>query len=229
MRCSSWDGIFSAAWQDPEIPVLMCALVLLVWLYEFAYESRFRDFLRTGFVRVVWRWPWWCIFAFVPRAAALSSISNSKWKLCKIRRQRRVSATAGSAIPFGVNEMRLNARQWLAALAILGLVALLTSPVWKRLERFDTGPDYRLPYALSKDYWLYQRRMEQAALPDKVILLGDSVVWGEYVLPEGTLSHFLNQEAGVADRFINGGLNGVFPLAQEGLVTTTARPCASKN
>jgi len=44
--------LFSAAWQDPEIPVLMCALVLLVWLYEFAYESRFRDFLRTGFVRV---------------------------------------------------------------------------------------------------------------------------------------------------------------------------------
>ncbi|HXR06190.1 MAG TPA: hypothetical protein VN765_02605 [Candidatus Acidoferrum sp.] len=123
------------------------------------------------------------------------------------------------ATPFGVNEVRLNGRQWLAALAVLGVVALLASPLWKRLERFDTGPDYRLPYALSKDYWLYQRRMEQAALPDKVILLGDSVVWGEYVLPEGTLSHFLNQEAGVADRFINGGLNGVFPLAQEGLVT----------
>ncbi len=30
----------------------MCALVLLVWLYEFSYESRVREFLKTGFVRV---------------------------------------------------------------------------------------------------------------------------------------------------------------------------------
>ena len=49
-------------------------------------------------------------------------------------------------------------------------------------------------------------------------MLGDSVVWGEYVLPDGTLSHFLNQEAGQPDRFVNGGVNGLFPLAQEGLI-----------
>jgi hypothetical protein len=122
-------------------------------------------------------------------------------------------------VPFGVNEIRLNARQWLVAFAAVVLIALLTPPIWKRIEHFDTGPDYRLPYSLSKDYWLYQRRMEQSAAPDKIILLGDSVVWGEYVLPDGTLSHFLNQEAGAPDRFINGGLNGVFPLAQEGLVS----------
>jgi len=39
------------------------------------------------------------------------------------------------------------------------------------------------------------------------------------VLPDGTLSHFLNQESGTPDRFINGGLNGLFPLAEEGLVS----------
>jgi D-alanyl-lipoteichoic acid acyltransferase DltB (MBOAT superfamily) len=44
--------VFTAAWQDPEIPALMCALVLLVWLYEFSYDSRVRNFLKTGFVRV---------------------------------------------------------------------------------------------------------------------------------------------------------------------------------
>ncbi len=37
-------------------------------------------------------------------------------------------------------------------------------------------------------------------------------------MPDGTLSHFLNQNAGAADRFVNGGINGLFPLAQEGLV-----------
>ncbi len=53
---------------------------------------------------------------------------------------------------------------------------------------------------------------------DHVLVLGDSVVWGEYVAPDGTLSHFLNQEARATNRFVNLGLNGLFPLAQEGLV-----------
>jgi alginate O-acetyltransferase complex protein AlgI len=44
--------IFTGAWQDPRIPALMGALVALVWLYEFCYESRFRDLLKTGVVRV---------------------------------------------------------------------------------------------------------------------------------------------------------------------------------
>ena len=122
-------------------------------------------------------------------------------------------------VPFGVNEVRLNAWQWLATFLIVALVILLTPWLWERLERFDTGPDYRIPYDLSKNYWLYGRRLRQVANPDKVIVLGDSVVWGEYVAPDGTLSHFLDQTTAATNRFVNGGLNGLFPLAQEGLVT----------
>ncbi|MGA3267184.1 MAG: MBOAT family O-acyltransferase [Verrucomicrobiota bacterium] len=44
--------IFTAAWRDPQIPLLMLALVAGVWLYQFLYESRVRGFLRHGFVRV---------------------------------------------------------------------------------------------------------------------------------------------------------------------------------
>ena len=44
--------IFTAAWQDPQIPALMLVLVALVWLYELAYESRLRDLLKTSSVRV---------------------------------------------------------------------------------------------------------------------------------------------------------------------------------
>jgi len=125
---------------------------------------------------------------------------------------------AGKEIPFGVNEMRLNARQWGAALLIGGLVLLSTPWLWGRLERFEAGPDYRVPYQLSKDYWLYSQRLSQLTGHHQVIVLGDSVVWGEYVAPDGTLSHFLNQEARASNRFVNLGLNGLFPLAQEGLV-----------
>jgi hypothetical protein len=123
------------------------------------------------------------------------------------------------AVPFGVNELRLDARQWAAAFLIVAMVLLLTPWVWKHVERFETGPDYRLPYQLSKDYWLYGRRVGQVVGKDKVLLLGDSVVWGEYVAPDGTLSHFLNVQAGATNQYVNLGLNGLFPLAQEGLVS----------
>jgi len=133
-------------------------------------------------------------------------------------------AALSKEVPFGVNEVRLNAWQWLAALGIAGLLLLITPWIWQKFEVFTTGPDYRVPYQLSKDYWLYGRRIRQVTDPGKIVLLGDSVVWGEYVLPDGTLSHFLNQEAGATDRFVNGGLNGLFPLAEEGLVSFYSRP-----
>jgi len=123
-----------------------------------------------------------------------------------------------AAVPFGVNEVRLTARQWLVAMVIVVLALVLTPWLWLKFERFETGPDYRIPYQLSNDYWLYARRLRQVADAKHILVLGDSVVWGEYVLPDGTLSHFLNQQAGESDRFINAGVNGLFPLAQEGLI-----------
>jgi hypothetical protein len=44
--------IFGAAWHDPQIPALMLLLVAVVWLYEFLYESKARELLKTSFVRV---------------------------------------------------------------------------------------------------------------------------------------------------------------------------------
>ena len=132
---------------------------------------------------------------------------------------RAAGSSALSKVPFGVNEVRLSARQWVATFVILALVIALTPWIWERFERFEVGPDYRVPYELSKDYWLYGRRLRQVLSPNKIVVLGDSVVWGEYVAPDGTLSHFLDQATGSTNRFINAGLNGLFPLAQEGLVT----------
>jgi hypothetical protein len=119
-------------------------------------------------------------------------------------------------IPF-VNEMRLNSRLWLATLALLAAAIFFTPRIWKHIETFEVGPDYRIPYSLSKDYWLYKRRLQQTTTPSNILVLGDSVIWGEYVLPDGTLSHFLNEQTH-SDRFVNIGVNGLYPLAIEGLV-----------
>ena len=44
--------IFTAAWEGPQIPAVMLALVASVWLYHILFESKFRGVLQTRFVRV---------------------------------------------------------------------------------------------------------------------------------------------------------------------------------
>jgi len=44
--------IFTAGWGDPQIPALMIGLVTLAWLYQFIYESPWRNLLQYGLVRV---------------------------------------------------------------------------------------------------------------------------------------------------------------------------------
>jgi hypothetical protein len=126
-------------------------------------------------------------------------------------------------VPF-VNEIRLNAKLWLIAVACIAAIIWATPRLWKKLERFETGPDYRIPYNLSRDYWLYNRRLERLSDRTNIVLLGDSVIWGEYVLPDGALSHFLNDQTKEPGRFVNGGVNGLFPLALEGLTGYYAKP-----
>src|SRR5205823_9113702 len=88
------------------------------------------------------------------------------------------------------NAMRLTGRQWLG----VGLFAALlwfAPGLWKQYEEFESGPDYRMPHELSNDYWLYERFADLAARQYDTLLLGDSVVWGEYATPAETLSHDL--------------------------------------
>jgi len=117
-----------------------------------------------------------------------------------------------------ISEMRLNYRQWAIVVAIVALIMLATPRVWKHIERFDVGADYRIPYQLSNDYWLFDWLLQKTAAAKPIVVLGDSVVWGEYVKANGTLPHFLSEQAGHPDQFVNAGVNGLFPLALEGLV-----------
>lgn len=44
--------IVTGVWQDPQVPLLLVALVAAVWLYQLAYESKFREVLASSAVRV---------------------------------------------------------------------------------------------------------------------------------------------------------------------------------
>jgi hypothetical protein len=47
----SWADRSPAVWPIRPFPVLLAGLVLSIWLYQYAYESRFRTLVSAGPVR----------------------------------------------------------------------------------------------------------------------------------------------------------------------------------
>src|SRR5579872_2496863 len=100
-------------------------------------------------------------------------------------------ATQGAAeierIAFS-NAVCLSGRQWIG-IALFAVVLVIAAPiVWKQFEAFTLEPDYRVPHELSNDYWLYERYADLAAQHHDTLVIGDSVIWGEYVTRQQTLS-----------------------------------------
>jgi hypothetical protein len=121
-------------------------------------------------------------------------------------------------VPFeNSNGIRLSAREWVVV-GVFTLTLVAGAPsLWQKVEQFDPGPDYRVPYELAADYWLYDRYSRLAAARYETLLVGDSVIWGQYVTRDQTLSHYLNALAG-RERFANLGLDGAHPAALAGLL-----------
>lgn len=125
------------------------------------------------------------------------------------------------------NGMQLTGQEWVIV-AVFTLAVCYAAPAWwERAEPLAAEPDYRMPYVLSNDYWLYSRYAAQAAGRHEVLLAGDSVVWGQYVKREETLSHHLNELAG-QERCANLGLDGAHPAALAGLLEYYGRAIRGK-
>jgi hypothetical protein len=119
-------------------------------------------------------------------------------------------------VPFS-NGIRLTLREWIGVGIFTAFFAILAPVLWRQVEPFPLEADYRIPHDLGNDYWLYARHAALAAEHYDTILIGDSVVWGEYVTRQQTLSHYLNELSG-RDHCANLGLDGAHPLALTGLV-----------
>ena len=119
--------------------------------------------------------------------------------------------------PFSSNAVRLSPREWVVVAAIVSAVFCFGPVLWRHVEKFEPEPDYRLPYQLSNDYWLYERYCRWACLENKTLVIGDSVIWGHYVPKDNTLSHHLNETVG-RNQFANLGVDGIHPAALAGLL-----------
>lgn len=118
---------------------------------------------------------------------------------------------------FSSRTLILSPLEWLAVIAVV-LLAIMTLPrLWPWLDNFSPTEDYRFPYELSNDYWLVARWLNHAAAEYPCLILGDSVVWGQYSRHDETLAAQLNRQL-QAPEFANIGLDGLHPAAMYGLM-----------
>ncbi|MFC1545738.1 hypothetical protein ACFL44_03540 [Gemmatimonadota bacterium] len=129
----------------------------------------------------------------------------------------QINKSPGSTEPFSSNPIRLSVREWLITLAVVAGIAFTLPGIWWLLTSIDRSTDYRIPYDQSEDYWLYRHHARSAAEGEKTLLIGDSVIWGQYVDRDQTLTHYLNEQAGGYE-FINMGLDGTHQIALAGLI-----------
>jgi hypothetical protein len=115
------------------------------------------------------------------------------------------------------NGIRLTGPEWIVVGIFTVLLVIFAPILWKQKEPLSYEADHRMPHELGNDYWLYERYAEKAVPQFDTLLIGDSVIWGEYVHRNQTLSHYLNERTGQS-HFANLGLDGAHPLALTGLV-----------
>ena len=118
---------------------------------------------------------------------------------------------------FSSNEERLNLLEWAAVLAILLCVAHFWPIIGAELEAFETKSDYRMPYLLCEDYWMFQRCVQKASKRFPAVIIGDSFVWGQYVGAAETISHEINRLTN-EELLFNLGVNGLHPAAMGGIL-----------
>lgn len=115
----------------------------------------------------------------------------------------------------------MSLRTWQVVVVVALLVVIAVPRFMARVERFKPTRDWRTPVAVTEDYWQWSRWKERAESQGDVLVVGDSVVWGEFAKPSETLSAQLSVQAQATSNsttFANLGLKGLYPIALRSLL-----------
>lgn len=117
------------------------------------------------------------------------------------------------------NSMILSLREWIAAIVIAVAVTAVIYYGWGSWEHYAPGPDHRETCwaELQSDYWAYMRWCRHARDRYDALLIGDSVVWGQEVDNDETISHYLNDYLG-SEMIANMANDGLFMAGIRGFV-----------
>ena len=116
------------------------------------------------------------------------------------------------------NGIFLNGREWLIAAAIFLAISFVLYFGWYRWEKLPPESDYRSTCwgERMSDYWAWSQWSRAAVSRHRILLIGSSVIWGQEVPHNETLSHFINSELGRED-VANLGIDGLTNAAMTGL------------
>ncbi len=95
--------------------------------------------------------------------------------------------------------------------------AVVTPFVLPFTDTASFSGNYRIPYNMGEDYFLYSRYSKEISKHNTIPIIGDSVIWGHYTDNENTLSACFNR-LNTDIRFSNMGLDGIHPAAMNGLI-----------
>lgn len=115
--------------------------------------------------------------------------------------------------------MLLTMKEWIFTIVLFAVISTTIYYGWNAWESFTPGPDHRETCWAEKqsDYWAYNRWIKYAREHYKVLLIGDSVIWGQEVRNNETISHYINEFYG-QDIVANVGNDGLFMAGINGLV-----------
>ena len=116
------------------------------------------------------------------------------------------------------NSVVLTGKEWILTVALAGIISFSIYFGWDRWEKIGLEPDYRSTCWEERmsDYWAYGQWSRIARGKFKILLVGDSEVWGQEVVSTGTISHCLNEILGSGE-VANLGIDGLSNAAMEGL------------
>lgn len=117
------------------------------------------------------------------------------------------------------NAFLLSGKEWLVTIGIFLVLTIGVYTQWPKWERLTAGPDYRSTCweARMSDYYAFSQWISHARDHYKILLIGDSVIWGQEVDNDQTISHFINGQLG-GEMVANAGMDGLTPAALEGIV-----------
>jgi len=104
---------------------------------------------------------------------------------------------------------------------ILVLFAIVIPYILPLTDDSSFTGNYRIPYSMGEDYFLYSRYSKHVASIKRIPVIGDSVIWGHYTGSDDTLSAQLNR-INPDIIFSNMGLDGIHPAAMNGLLNVFA-------
>lgn len=117
------------------------------------------------------------------------------------------------------NSVILTGKEWLLVIGILVVICLVAYNGFSRWEKLPIEADFRSTCWEERmsDYYAYSEWANYARNHYKILLIGDSVIWGQEVPNNETVSHFINQQLG-REEVANLGIDGLTLTSLDGIL-----------